>query len=72
MQELHRARGNRDSTLEGSHKASHELGPSTKKYLHRNLGDTYIGVLVDLPGRRRWTIVHCGLKDTGSRSPREY
>ena len=72
MQELHRAEGNRDALLEGAHKVSRALGPSTKEYLHRNLGYTYLQLLEGLLGRQSSTIAHCGGKDTGSGSPREY
>ena len=72
MQELHRAGGERDSILEGAHEVSHALGLSTKQYLHRNLGYTYLGVLEGLLGRQRSTIVPREGKDIGIRSLREY
>ena len=58
--------------MEGAYKVSHALGPSTKQYLHNNLGYSYLRVLEGLLGRQRSTIAHCEGKDTGSGSPREY
>ena len=36
--------------LEGACKVSHALGPRTRQYLHRNLGQTYLWILKGLPG----------------------
>ena len=58
--------------MEGAHKVSYALVPSTKQDPHRNLSYTYLGVLEGLLGRQRSTMAHCEGKDTGSRSPREY
>ena len=58
--------------LEGTQKVSHALGPSTKQYLCRNLGYSYLGVLECLLGRQGLTIAHCEGKETGSGRPRKY
>ena len=34
--------------LEGANKVSHALGPSTKQYLHRNMGYTNLKIVENL------------------------
>ena len=58
--------------VEGACKVSHAMGPRTKQLLHRSLGQTHLWVFEGLLERLESAVVHCGGKDTGRRSLREY
>ena len=57
---------------EGAHKVSRALELREKKWLHRNLGQTYPWALEGLLRRHVSAVAHCGGKDTGGGVPWEY
>ena len=73
MQDFDRTGGNRDSTLEGTHKVVSASEPREKEQRpHRRRNQTYLLVLEGLLQRQGVAVSHCEDKDTGSRSSGKY
>ena len=73
LQDFNRSGGNRDSTLEGTHKVVCASGPSGKEqWPHKRLNQNYWLMLEGLMQRQGAAVAHHGDKDTGSRSSGKY